>query len=253
MTISKNENHIMEHTSSAPLRNLAVLDDIAIRVMNKQEHLPGLMTFTGPSGFGKSTAAAYITAKYDAYYVEVRSIWTKKAFFEATLRQMGIQAASTTYKMMDQVSEELSCSEKLFIIDEFDHAVKQNLVEIVRDLYEQSKAPFILIGEEKLPQKLQKPEYERFSGRIMDWGQAQPADLEDARQLVRHYTPGLEIDDELLGYLVKKAQGSARRIVTNLDRFRIFAQNEGISRLSREQWGDRPLHVGQAPTVRSFS
>jgi len=208
------------------------------------------VTFSGPSGFGKSTAAGYIAGKHQAYYVECRSTWTKKAFLEAILRQIGIEPQSTVYRMTDQVSEELACSQKPIIMDEFDNAVDRNLVELVRDLYEQSKAPFVLIGEERLPQKLQK--WERFHGRIMDWAQAQPADIDDAKSLVQHYTSGLIVEDDLLQLLVDQARGSVRRIVTNLDRINKFARGEGLKQIGLNDWGKRPLHVSQAPATRRF-
>jgi len=241
-------NETAEFTSAAPLRNLGILDDLTGRVKNRPEHLPGIVTFSGPSGYGKSTAAGYIAAKHQAYYVEVRSMWTKKAFLEALLRQMGIEPKSTVYQQTDQVSEELACSQKPLILDEFDNAVERNLVELVRDLYEQSKSPIILIGEERLPQKLQK--WERFHGRILDWALAQPADLDDARALVSHYTPDLAVHDDLLACLVEQARGSVRRIVTNLERIRTFARGEGLEEVTVKDWGKRPLHTGQAPAPR---
>ena len=166
------------------------------------------------------------------------------------MRQIGIEPQSTVYRMTDQVSEELACSQKPIIMDEFDNAVDRNLVELVRDLYEQSKAPFVLIGEERLPQKLQK--WERFHGRIMDWAQAQPADIDDAKSLVQHYTSGLIVEDDLLQLLVDQARGSVRRIVTNLDRINKFARGEGLKQIGLNDWGKRPLHVSQAPATRRF-
>ena len=250
MTVIKMDVNQMEHMNAAPLRNLGILDDILIRSKDRAEHLPGIVTFSGPSGFGKSTAAGYIAAKHQAYYVEVRSTWTKKAFLEAILRQIGIEPAKTVYRQTDQVSEELACSQKPIILDEFDNAVDRNLVELVRDLYEQSKAPFVLIGEERLPQKLQK--WERFHGRIMDWAQAQPAGMDDAEALVRHYMPGLYVEEDLLKVLVEQARGSVRRIVTNLDRINKFARGEGLKEIGLANWGERPLHVSQAPIARRF-
>ncbi len=250
MTVIEMKVNDMKHTNAAPLRNLGILDDIVIRAKNREEHLPGIVTFSGPSGIGKSTAAGYVAAKHQAYYLEVRSTWTKKAFLETVLRQIGIEPNKTVYQMMDQVSEELACSQHPIIIDEFDNAVDRNLVELVRDLYEQSKAPFILIGEERLPQKLQK--WERFHGRMLDWAKAQPADLADAAALVRHYTPNLTISEDLLGLLVENARGSVRRIVTNLDLIYKFAKGEGLTEICLADWGNRPLHTSQPPAQRRF-
>ncbi len=240
-----------KYQGAAPLRNLSLLENQLLKVQDRAEHLPGIVTFSGPSGFGKSTAAGYIAAKYQAYYVEIRSIWTKKAFLDALLKQMGIASGRTIAEMADQVSEELACSQRPIILDEFDNAViREGLIELVRDIYEQSKSPMILIGEERLPQKLQK--WERFHGRIMDWAQAQGADMADARALNTHYEADIHVQDDLLDLLCHSARGSIRRIVTNLDRIAKFARGEGLEEIGLKEWGARPLHTANTPAPRSF-
>lgn len=239
------------NAGAAPLRNLKVIDDLAIKLINRPLHLPGIGCFAGPSGFGKSTAAAFIAAKYGAYHVEFRSTWTRKAMLESLLKTMGIPAGATVNHMLNQVSEELGNSQRPIILDEFDYAVsKDGLVDLVRDIYEQSMAPVLIIGEEKLPQKLQKSE--RFHGRIMEWAKAEPADLEDAKVLNRHYAADITVHDDLLSILVTEARGSIRRIVTNLDRIAYFARSEGVRNIGSQEWGSRPLHTSTPPRTREF-
>ena len=247
MTVTKLSVKKAQH-GAAPLRNLNILDDMVVKVRDRELHLPGIITFTGPSGWGKSTAAAYIASKHQAYYVEVRSTWTRKAFLGALLHQMGLHPKQTVYEMMDQASRELADSQRPVIADEFDNAIDRNLVELVRDLYEQSRTPIIVIGEELLPQKLQK--WERFHGRVMDWAQAEPANAEDAQALNRHYTPDITVKKDLLDRLVSEARGSVRRIVTNLDRIAQFARAEGLKDIGLPEWGSRKLHTAQPPQPR---
>jgi len=238
-------------TGSAPLRNIAVLHQTLQAAQNRPLHLPGIVTFSGPSGFGKSTAAAFVSAQTGAYYLELKSHWSKKPFLEAMLKNMGIPAYKTVSAMADQVAEELAASGRPLIFDEFDYAVaREGMIDLVRDIYEQSNAPIVLIGEEKLPQKLKK--WERFDGRIMDWAQAVPADLEDARALNGHYHPNVTVADDLLGVLVKMAGGSIRRIVTNLERIAAFAKMEGLQTIDLAGWGNQPLFTAQPPKTRGF-
>lgn len=236
---------------AAPLRNIQILEELLLRSVNREPHLPGIVTFSGPSGFGKSTAVAYVASHHQAIYVEVRSVWTKKAFLEAALQQLGLQPAKTIATMADQVSQELAMSQRPLMIDEADNLVDRNLVELVRDLYEQSKAPVVLIGEELLPQKLKR--WERFHGRVMDWAQALPADANDVRALVRHYAPDIELRDDLVERLVRDAHGSVRRIVTNIDRIAYVARAEDIKVIGLKDWGARPLHSATPPQARKFA
>lgn len=235
---------------TAPLQNIKILDSLIRVARDRAEHLPGIVSFTGPSGFGKSTAAGYAAAEHSAIYVEIRSMWTKKALLEAILRTMGLPPGRNSYQMLDTISEELTLSQRPLIIDEFDHAIERGLIEMVRDIYEQSKSPIVLIGEERLPQKLKR--FERFHGRIMEWAQAQPINVEDAMSLNRHYAPQVMIHEDLLALLVAEAKGSARRMVTNIDRIAKFSIDEGLSTISAKQWGGRPIHTGQAPKERAF-
>ena len=238
------------HGAAAPLRNIGVLEELLLRSIDRESHLPGIVTFSGPSGFGKSTAVGFVAAQHQAIYVEVRSVWTKKAFLEAVLKQMGIKAAPTIAGMADQVSEELAASQRPLMLDEGDNLVERNLIELVRDLYEQSKAPVVLIGEELLPQKLKR--WERFHGRVMDWAQALPADGNDVRTLVRHYAPDIELKDDFVQRLVQEANGSVRRIVTNIDKIAYVARNEGWKQVGLQEWAKRPLHSSTPPQARKF-
>lgn len=234
--------------STAPLRNLGVLDGLLLELQERPDHLPGIGVFSGPSGFGKSTAAAYVASRHQANYLEIRSTWTKKVFLENLLHQLGVAPHRTIANMASQAAEELAVSQKILILDEFDNAIDRNLVELVRDLYEQSRSPIILIGEERLPQKLYK--WERFHGRILSWKQSTPANIEDSRSLASHYVSDIKFNDDLLGKIVSMARGSVRRIVVNLHHVEIYARNSGFNEISLSDWGNRTLISGNAPAPR---
>lgn len=235
---------------TAPLSIVVLALSCLMRIVERREHLPGLAVLYGPSGFGKSTAAAYISNKMSAYYVECKSVWSKKAFMENVLKVMGIAPGRTVSDMLDQICEQLAKSGRPLIIDEMDHIVEKAAVEVVRDIYEGSRAPILLIGEEHLPKKLIK--WERFHGRIMEWAAAPPADLHDAQVLADFYCSGVSVDADLLKSIHGKTGGSVRRIVTNLDLVRKEAQSQGLAQISMKEWGKREFHTGDAPEPRRF-
>lgn len=234
----------------APLRNISILSALIRTMMERKAHLPGMGTLSGPSGFGKSFAAGYAAGQFRAYYVEARSVETKKSLLLSILKQQGIEPARTIPEMSDQIAEELAKSRRPLIIDEFDHIVARNLVELVRDIYEKSQGTVILIGEEQLPGKLRK--WERFHGRVRAWEQAEPCALADAQALARLYCPRVEVADDLLSRLVALAHGSCRRVCNNLDDIYSYARDAGLSRIGAADWGNRPLHTGEPPAQRSF-
>lgn len=235
--------------TTAPLTNVSLCYKAMGRAMDRPGHLPGLVCFYGPSGWGKSSAAAYTNNKLDAYYIQCQSSWSRKAVLMAILNEMGIPAAPTLYEMSDQVCRQLATSGRPLIIDELDHLVAKGSVEIIRDIYEGSEAAIMLIGEENLPKKLER--WERFHGRVLDWVQAQPADLEDCCHLANLYCRRVTIADDLLAAIHRASGGSARRICVNLERVQDEAIDLGLSAIGIKDWGERGFYTGEAPVRRT--
>lgn len=240
---------IQETTTIAPLKNVAICNRLLEGAMNRPDHLPGIVCLSGPSGWGKTFAASYTANKHRAYYVECRSCWTRKALLQAICKEIGVQPAATISEMVEQVAEQLILSGRPLIIDEMDHLVDKCAVEIVRDLYETSQSPILLIGEEQFPAKLQR--WERFHNRVLEWGLAQPCDAKDAGHLAKLYVRDIAISDDLLEALTRACKGAARRICVNLDDIRRFAETEGLTTVSLANWGDRPFSTGTPPPRRA--
>jgi len=234
-------------TTIAPLQNIMLCTKALDRAISRPQHLPGMVVFYGPSGFGKSMAACYAMNKYNAVYIECKSTWTRKAILTAIARELGVVPAATMYGLTDQISGALVLSGRPLIIDEVDYIVDRQAVEIIRDLHEGSQAPILLIGEEKLPVKLKK--WERFHGRILDFVQAQAADFNDAAILARFYCKKVAISEDLLASVTDVARGSARRICVNL----AYIEEETLTRGRREvdlaAWHGWKKHffTGEAP------
>ena len=232
----------------APLKNVAMCGMAMERATSRAQHLPGMVAFYGPSGWGKTFAATFVANKYRAYYVEAKSTWTKKALLLGILTEMGIAPAKTIYEMADQVAEQLVLSQRPLIIDEMDHLVERSAVEIVRDIYEASAAPILLIGEELFPAKLRR--WERFHNRILVWQQAHPADHDDAAYLARLYAPEVEVADDLLRKIVDVTRGATRRVCVNIEQVRQLAVTQGWAKIDAKLWGARELYTGDAPARR---
>jgi len=243
------ENNNMGNTI-APLVNISLCATALDRAMKRPSHLPGLVTFYGESGLGKSFSASYSANRFRAYYVECKSSWTRKAMLIAILKSMGIVPAKNNAEMTDQVSEELALSGRPLIIDEMDYIVEKKAVEVIQDIYEGSNAAILMIGEEKLPSKLKK--WERFHNRMLDWVPAQRADLNDVDLLSKLYSPDVAIAQDLLDSIQKINKGCVRRICVNIERVRASAKAVGKTEIDLATWagGKRELFTGEAPKRR---
>jgi DNA transposition AAA+ family ATPase len=210
--------------------------------------LPGIGVYYGPSGYGKTWAGTYAANVYRAWQVQMKSVWRPKKLCQEILKEMAIKPARDTADMVDQIAEELARNDRPLLIDEADYLVSHNMVEIVRDIYESSGATIILIGEEFLPTALSR--WERFHGRVLSWVGAERAELEDVGFLAPIYCPGVTIDQALAQHLLEQSRWSIRRISGLLGEVLDLARTQGSDRVSRADWGDRPVFNGQAPGPR---
>lgn len=236
------------YNSVAPLKNVAAVVSLIERIENRAPGLPGMATFFGFSGWGKTTGGIYAANKFQAVLVEVRSAWTAKKLCKSILTELGLKPANTVADMLDQIAESLARSGRPLLIDEADHLVSRRIVQIVRDIHDASGATVILIGEELLPQKLR--EWERVHGRMLDWVAAQPADMGDLGHLAGIYCPGIVLGQELKQRLLKASTGSVRRISVNLARLNEFALTRGLQKLGAEDFDATRFFTGEAPTPR---
>lgn len=243
----------MTDMTIAPLQNVSLCTKALDRSISRPQHLPSMVVFYGPSGYGKSMAACYATNKLNAVYIECKSTWTRKAILSAIARELGVVPATTMYELTDQISSALVLSERPLIIDEVDYVVDRHAVEIIRDIHEGAQVPILLIGEEKLPVKLKK--WERFHGRILDFVQAQPASFDDAAILARFYCKRVAVSEDLLAAVTEVARGSARRICVNLALIEEEALTRGKKDVDLGTWRSWKRHffTGEAPVRAVFS
>jgi hypothetical protein len=227
----------------APLANIGVMENALGRLKNRSPSDPGMFVVCGPSGYGKSMAAAWVKARHRAYYLQLDDFVTKKSLLVALCRVLGLNNGQaikgTTADLADLVGAQLIAANRPLIIDEFDFAADKGLVMSVFSIYEKSKASIILVGEEPLPGKLEH--WEKFSGRVLDTLYAEPIGLADARTLAKHKYPDFPFGEDLLLHLVELAKGSVRRVNNNLGTIHNEAMSMGWDTCDLTTWGDRKL------------
>lgn len=230
----------------APINNLNLVSIAMERLINRQDGLPGLGVYYGPSGYGKTTTTVAVANQTRAYYVQMRSAWSKKVFLEKVCFEIGIPAGRNLAASLDAICETMAASQRPLIIDEADYAItKAGMVELIRDIYEGSQAPVLLVGEEMLPAKLKK--FERFHGRVLSWVPAQAVSLSDAKLLAEVYAPELTFSEEALQELVNIAHGSVRRVTVNLVNLSEDAAVRGLDSISLPEIDKNKLYQGEAP------
>ncbi len=118
---------------------------------------------------------------FHPYYVRVGDSWTKKTLVRAILKELGVrEPKGTVADLTEQAIIRLAePNHPPLFIDEADKLVDKGMIELVREIQEGAQIPIVLIGEELLPQKLQK--VERVHNRVLEWVPAEKCDVEDTR------------------------------------------------------------------------
>lgn len=228
----------------ALLTNMHLALETLIACDDAGENSPRLGLFYGFSGYGKTVAAAFSAARTGAAYVEAKSIWTQRTILEEIAKELGIaKLGRTGPRIMQQIIDTLAADPRPIIIDEMDHLVKRQSVEIIRDIHDATRVGIMMIGEESLPSKLK--EWERFDNRILMATPAQPASIADARLLRDHYCTDVTVHDDLVDHIAERCRGVTRRIVVNLVAVQRQAINDGRDDADRAYWGNRHLQTGE--------
>lgn len=234
----------------AQLTNMGLALRTMLDCMEAPEALPRLGLFYGPSGYGKSVAAAFAGARVGAAWVAAKSIWTQRSILEAIAAELGLVGlARTGPHMLGQIADHLNHHPRPLIIDEMDHLVKKQSVEIIRDIHDATRVAILMIGEETLPARLKG--WERFDNRILIATPAQPASHEDALRLRDQYCTRVGIADDLVAAIAHACRGVIRRIITNLVAVERHAIEQGASAIDADWWGDRRFHTGDIATRRA--
>lgn len=238
--------HLVKPGSVAPLKNVASCLALIDTLVRRPAHLPNIGVFSGFSGYGKTMAAQYCWNRTGAVFVEVFDFWTRKKFCQAILAELGVvRPRGTIGDLMDEIIARLGDDPaRPVIIDEADKLVDKGMIELVRDINKAAQVPVLLVGEELLPQKLER--FERVHNRVLDWVLAQPCDLEDARALADFLYPKLLISDPLLDAIREQTGGKARKIATTLNAAAAFATNHGLGELTVANYQGR-VFTGETP------
>lgn len=234
--------------SVAPLANVARLNQLIDRCTNRAHGLPGMGCFYGRAGLGKTTAGIYATNRHNACHIEALPIGGVKGLLTMIVLELGLRPPRTTEALFTEVAQQLALTQRPLIVDEADHILTDKPIEIMRRLHDVSGVPVILMGEESLPQKLQR--WERVHSRMLSWVGAENATQADVDHLARIYAKDVQISAEVKAAVLVASRGSIRNVSTNLAHIREFAVTQGHDLVTAEIWGRRLMHTGEAPAPR---
>ncbi len=215
-------------------------------LLNRPMGTEGMGLLWGPPGTGKTTALAYVANVYDAVYVRAVGCWTVTSMLGDLCKELGGKRMLRRSDMVEFIVEELTRDGRQprpIFIDEADYCFRQfEMVDSLRDIYDLSGCPVILIGMEDIARRIRT--HERIARRITQWIEFKGLDLDDTTQVANEVCE-VRFTDDLSRHLHKETGGNIGRIIIGLTKIEKFALTNGLDVISLAQWGDRPLYFDQ--------
>ena len=125
--------------SIRPLKNVTRFMDLTGRLMDRPPHLPGFGVFHGMAGLGKTMSAIYAINSCRAHYIECDSTFTRKAFCEAVMVEIGLllprqRLTVEIYRAVQEIGAYFADNpDRPLIVDEADFLMKgRKIIEIAK-------------------------------------------------------------------------------------------------------------------------
>jgi DNA transposition AAA+ family ATPase len=229
----------------ATTKNLRRFITAVDELLNRPIGTEGMGLLWGDPGEGKSTAVAYCANMYDAIYVRAVGAWTVTSMLGEICNELGLHRMLRRSDMIRAIHEALANKPRPIFVDEADYLFRQfEMMDALRDIYDLSQCPVILIGMEDIARKIQAQG--RFARRITQWIEFHGIDMDDARALADAVCE-IPVADDLLQHLHQEARANIGRIVIGLSRIEKLGKSAGpgAGPITLDQWGDRPLFYDQ--------
>ena len=140
---------IVETTNISAL--IRTLESLSARGAGEE----GMALFYGPPGAGKTTALAYAQLRTQATMLRARSTWSVTSMLGQLLRELGLSETGSRDTRLDRIVEHLSMHPRAILVDEVDYALRRpDLLDVLRDVYDLSKVPIVLVGMQDAPRIL---------------------------------------------------------------------------------------------------
>lgn len=223
-------------------RFLQSVDDL----LNRPRGTEGMGLLWGKPGEGKTTSVAYVTNVYDGIFVRAVGCWTVTSMLGDLCRELGGQRLLRRSDMVEYIVHELTRDGRAprpIFVDEADYCFRQfEMIDSLRDIYDLSGCPVILIGMEDIARRIRTNE--RIARRITQWIEFKGLDQADTA-LVANTCCETTLHSDLIAHLHRETGANIGRIIIGLTKIEQFSKANGLDELTLAQWGERPLYFDQ--------
>lgn len=217
-------------------------------LQSRSTNTPGIGLIHGPSGYGKTTTVTYIFNEltltgHQPLYVRCFATDSPSSFLARIMNELNAEPMFPLRKMVDYIVRAMNENSLALFVDEADYIVGQvKTMETIRDLYDSTEQPVILIGMEEIARKVSHRK--QLFNRISEWVEFQSADLEDVHMISKSLLDErITVGEDMLDFIRNKSSGEVRRILIALEKIERAALASDEHHIDLETWGDRQLFL----------
>ena len=209
-------------------------------LMNRGPGMEGMGLLWGRPGEGKSTVVAHAVATTRGHFLRANAAWSMTSLLQSLMNEMGLPVVQQRARMVEQAVESLMLRPRPIFIDEADYLLrsKGDMLDVLRDVYDLSQCPVVLIGMEEFAKKVTVFGSGRFRRRITQWVEFAGLTAEDTR-LVVDTLSDVALAEDLFVHLHRQCEANIGRIVIGLSRIEAWARSNE-EKLGKDPAG-RPL------------
>jgi DNA transposition AAA+ family ATPase len=229
-------------------------------LLTRSSNSEGMGIWDGPPGVGKTTAIGYVCTLYDGVFIRAMACSTVTSILGDLCNALGWKSSKPGVKrmlrktdMVDFIIEKLSHDPEdperalpqiPIFVDEADYCLRDFvLMDILRDIYDRTKCPVIFVGMEDIADTIRK--HPRFARRTVKRTQFAGLDMDDVRLVIEERCE-VELTDDMIEYVAAETRRNIGRLVIAIEFIHKFAERNGLTIVSRADWGDRPLYFDQS-------
>lgn len=187
-------------------------------------NIPKIVLVYGEYGLGKSETIKWWTFKNDCIYVRAHQGMTSKWLLSEIAEELQEESFWHIQDNFNLVERKLKQAPKPLIIDEVDYLLTQNTIKTLRDLYDKTACPLVLVGMSNIDKKLAR--YPHIIDRIYKSFKFEKYDIDDVKQILKELTE-VSFTPDALEYLATRTN-QFRQIVKLINKIEKSAKTNQI-------------------------
>src|SRR6266481_6499598 len=96
----------------AHVKNIQMLSTAADALSTRAPGTPGIGLIWGPSGYGNTTATAYLSNQLNAVYVRAWPTWSPTSMLSTLMQELSLKPLGRTMPMIDAIVRSLSAESR---------------------------------------------------------------------------------------------------------------------------------------------